>query len=154
MTFTCVSVVGAEAEALLPILHDAEEDDERIKAALRDPVCTTYAALLDGRPIGAAVVRWEGGETNEILYIAVVASERGKGFGKRLIAALLAELPAHGRALLVGTGNSSLANIAFYQKCGFRMFEVRRDFFSYIHPPLQESGIVMRDMIVLRYDLG
>lgn len=153
MTFICIPAAREEAEALLPILHDAEEDDERIKAALRDPVCTTYAALLAGEPIGAAVVRWEGGETNELLYLAVAASERGKGYGKRIISALQAELPAHGRALLVGTGNSSLDNIAFYQKCGFRMFEVRRDYFAYIQPPLQEDGIVMRDMIVLRFDL-
>ena len=32
------------------------------------------------------------------------------------------------------------------------MFEVRRDYFSYIQPPLQEHGIVMRDMLVLRYE--
>jgi hypothetical protein len=34
------------------------------------------------------------------------------------------------------------------------MFEVRRDYFAYIEPPLQERGIVMRDMLVLRYDLA
>ena len=28
---------GMAAEALLPVLNDAEEDDERIRAALRDP---------------------------------------------------------------------------------------------------------------------
>jgi hypothetical protein len=55
--------------------------------------------------------------------------------------------------LLVGTANSALDNIAFYQKCGFRMSAVKRDFFAYIQPPLREQGIEMRDMIVFSYEL-
>jgi len=53
--------------------------------------------------------------------------------------------------VLVGTANSSLENIAFYQKCGFRMDHVRRDYFVYVQPPVIQNGIVMRDMLVLRY---
>jgi len=59
-----------------------------------------------------------------------------------------------GHVLLVGTANAALENIAFYQKCGFRMFEIRRDYFAYIQPPISEHGIVLRDMLVLRYDLA
>ena len=153
MFFECIPMASDQSEILLPILHDAEEDDERIRAAFLDPACVAYAASVDGALVGAAVVRWEEGESSEILYIAVIASERGKGYGKQIIAALQAELPAHGRALLVGTANSSLENIAFYQKSGFRMFSVRRDYFVYIQPLLQEHGIITRDMIVFRYDL-
>lgn len=56
-----------------------------------------------------------------------------------------------GAALLVGTASAALDNIAFYQKCGFRMFEIRRDFFDYIQPPVYENGIRLLDMIVFRY---
>jgi len=154
MAFECKPVANGQAEMLLPILHDAEEDDARIQATLLDPACVAYAAYADSILVGAAVVYWEEGEASEILYIAVSAQERGKGYGKQIMAALRDELPAHGRALLVGTANSSLENILFYQRCGFRMFEVRRDYFAYIEPPLQERGIVMRDMLVLRYDLA
>jgi ribosomal protein S18 acetylase RimI-like enzyme len=150
VSFACVPVAADRAEELVPILHDAEEDDERIRAALRDPACRAYAALDGGEPIGAAVVRWA--EPSEILYIAVAPAVRGKGHGQRLVAALVAELPAHGRTLLVGTANCSLDNIAFYQKCGFRMFAVKRDYFAYIQPPMREYGIPMRDMIVFSYD--
>jgi GNAT superfamily N-acetyltransferase len=152
MTFRCIRVASEQAEMLMPILHDAEEADERIRASLRDPACAAYAAYFAEQLIGAAVVRWSEQEA-EILYIAVIALERGKGYGKRIIAALQAELPEHGRTLLVGTANCSLENIAFYQRCGFRMFAVRRDYFDYIQPPLQEHGIVMRDMIVFSYEL-
>ncbi|HVU67522.1 MAG TPA: GNAT family N-acetyltransferase [Ktedonobacteraceae bacterium] len=154
MALSCLHVTGEQAEALVSILHDAEEDDERIRAALRDPACLTYAAYVDAQLVGAAVVRWSEREAGEILYIAIQAAERGKGYGKQLIAVIQAELPEHGRTLLVGTANSSLENIAFYQRCGFRMFAVKRDYFAYIQPPLQEHGIVMRDMIVFSYELA
>lgn len=143
----------AETPALVPILHDAEEGDERILATLHDPACVAYAAHLDGQLIGAAVVRWSEDEESEIVYIAVVPEQRGQGYGKQIITALQIELSARGRqSLLVGTANSSLENIAFYQRCGFRMFEIRHDYFAYIQPPLQEHGIMIRDMLVLRYD--
>lgn len=153
MAVRCIPVPGSDAERLVPILHDAEEDDDRIRAALRHPACQAYAALLGDEPVGAAVVRWDDREPSEILYIAVSAGCRGTGVGRRIIAAVLAELPDHGPRLLVGTANSALDNIAFYQKCGFRMHAVKRDYFDYIQPPLRENGIVMRDMIVFDYDL-
>lgn len=139
---------------LLPMLLDAEEGEERIRAALLDQACTAYAAWLDGQLVGAAVVRWEEKDPSEILYIAVAAVLRGCGYGKQILQALQDELPSRGgRSLLVGTANASLENIAFYQKCGFRMYEIRRDYFAYIQPPVLEHGIQLRDMLVLRYDL-
>ncbi|QBD75784.1 GNAT family N-acetyltransferase [Ktedonosporobacter rubrisoli] len=148
-------VPNAEAEFLLPVLADAEEGEERIRATFSDPACAIYASRLDGRLVGAAVVSWPEHEPAEIIYIAVVPACRGRGYGKQIINFLLEELRRrHSGSLLVGTANSSLENIAFYQKCGFRMFEVRRDYFSYIQPPLAEHGIVLQDMLVFRYDLG
>src|SRR5215468_4819620 len=113
-----------------------------------------YASWLDGQLAGSAVVRWEEDEPSEIVYIAVAPDLRGYGYGKRIIHFLLEELRRRGgHALLVGTANAALDNIAFYQKCGFRMFEVRRDYFAYIQPPMAEHGIVLRDLLVFRYDL-
>jgi GNAT superfamily N-acetyltransferase len=153
MDVQCLPVSGTDAEKLVSILHDAEEDDERISRALRDPACQAYAAMAGDEPVGAAVVRWSDREPSEILYLAVAATRRGTGIGRQIVAAIQGELPAHGRTLLVGTANSALDNIAFYQKCGFRMYAVKRDYFDYIQPPLRDHGIVMRDMIVFGYDL-
>ncbi|GCE14557.1 GNAT family N-acetyltransferase [Tengunoibacter tsumagoiensis] len=152
--FITEQVPHPETAFLLPILSDAEEGEERIRAALLDPTCTAYAFWLDGRLAGAAVVRWEEDASGEIVYIAVAPDLRGRGYGKQIIHVLQEELRRRrGHSLLVGTANAALANIAFYQKCGFRMFEIRRDYFSYIQPPIAENGIVLRDMLVLRYDL-
>jgi hypothetical protein len=71
--------------------------------------------------------------------------------GRALVAAILSRLPEHGDELLVGTANCSLDNIAFYQKCGFRMHSVKRDYFRYVQPPQHENGIPMLDMIVFSY---
>ena len=154
MSLITQNIPNNETAFLLPMLLDADEDEERIRSALLDPACTSYATWLDGRLAGAAVVRWEEDKPGEIVYIAVAAALRGHGYGKQIIQALQNELRRRGgRSLLVGTANSSLENIAFYQKCGFRMFEIRRDYFAYIQPPIVEHGIQLRDMLVLRYDV-
>lgn len=154
MPLVTEQIPNDETTFLLPMLLDAEEGEERIRAALLNPTCTAYASWLDGQLVGAAVVRWEDDETSEILYIAVAADLRGRGYGKQIIQFLQEELgKRRGHSLLVGTANAALENIAFYQKCGFRMFEIRHDYFAYIQPPIAEHGIVLRDMLVLRYDL-
>ena len=154
MSLRIEAIPSHETTFLLPMLLDADEDEGRIRAVLLDPACTAYACWLDGQLAGAAVVRWEEKDPSEILYIEVAAALRGRGYGKQIIQALLDELPRRGgRSLLVGTANASLDNIAFYQKCGFRMYEIRRDYFAYIQPPVLEDGIQIRDMLVLRYDL-
>ncbi|MBL7252751.1 GNAT family N-acetyltransferase [Paractinoplanes lichenicola] len=139
----------AADDSLVALLHDAEEDDERIRAALRDPACQGYLAREGDEPVGAAVMRWT--DPPELLYLAVAATARRQGHGRRIVAALQAELPRHGTTMLVGTANCALDNIAFYQRCGFRMHSVKRDYFDYIDPPLTENGIPMLDMIVFSY---
>ncbi len=154
MTLKLEALPSHETLFLLPMLLDADEDEERIRGALLDPGCTAYASWLDGQLAGAAVVCWKENVPSEILYIEVAAALRGRGYGKQIIQALQDELPRRGgRSLLVGTANAALENIAFYQKCGFRMHEIRCDYFAYIQPPVFEHGIQLRDMLVFRYEL-
>jgi GNAT superfamily N-acetyltransferase len=147
-----LQAMSAEAiERLVPILQDADEGLERIRATLADARHTSYAALDGASLIGAAAMRWEA-EESEIIYIAVAPEWRGQGVGKAIIALLLEEARARGtRSVLVGTADASLENIAFYLKCGFRMDHVRHEYFSYIQPPISENGIPLRDMLVLRF---
>ncbi|GAA3304792.1 GNAT family N-acetyltransferase [Dactylosporangium vinaceum] len=142
--FELVVVASAETEPLIPVLRDAEEGDDRIRAVLRDPLSVAYAASSDGLLVGAAVVR-EG----EIVYIAIVEEHRRRGYGRQILDELKRANPG---GLVVGTANSSLDNIAFYQRCGFRMLRVERDYFAYIDPPIVEHGIPMLDMIVFSYE--
>jgi ribosomal protein S18 acetylase RimI-like enzyme len=146
-----VRVPPSDDEHLVAVLRDAEEDDQLVRAALRDPDNQSYAATMDGLVVGAAVVRWRRDADSEIVYIGVDEAHRGRGHGRRILAHLVDELPEHGHRLVVGTANSSLDNIAFYQRCGFRMDAVRRNHFAYVEPPVSEFGIPMLDMIVFSY---
>src|SRR5207248_11020713 len=89
-------IPNKETTFLLPMLLDAEEGEERIRTALLDPSCAAYAARLDNRLIGAAMVHWEEDKPSEILYIAVATALRGQGYGKQIIQALQNELYKHG----------------------------------------------------------
>ena len=147
-------VAPDEADSLVPILLDADEDEARVRRQVSDKHLTAYMALLDETMIGAALLRWQEDES-EIEYIAVAEHLRGHGYGKSMMAALVAEARRRGiRSLLIGTDNTAFATIAFYQKCGFRMDFVRRDYFSYIQPPIVNNGIPLRDMLMLRYALA
>lgn len=147
-------VESTDSELLVPLLSAAEEGDERIRAALGRESMRGYLALNEaGQVVGAAAMHWQNAES-EIVYIAVVDGQRGKGHGKAMIMGIIDEARRREtRSVIVGTANSSLDNIAFYQKCGFRMDSVRRDFFDYLPAPVFEHGIEVRDMIVLRLEI-
>ena len=147
----------ADTDALVRVLHDADEGDTRIRAALGNDVLNSYAVWESQELVGAAIVRWPDDaevDNSEIVLLAVAPARRGQSVGKWIIAALVDEARRRSvRVMQVGTGNVSLDNIAFYQKCGFRMSHVRRDYFYYIQPPLVVDGITLRDMIVFDYAL-
>jgi ribosomal protein S18 acetylase RimI-like enzyme len=146
-------IESRDTELLVPILHDAEEDDARIASAVVDRANTAYAVYVGDECVGAAVMHWQPDES-EILYIAVREADRGQGYGKELIAKLVEMARERStQALMVGTANTSIDNITFYQKCGFRMDSVRKDYFSYLPTPVYEHGIRMRDMVMLRREL-
>lgn len=99
-------------------------------------------------------MRWSS-EPCEIMELAVEEDRQGQGIGRQIIENLIVEARRRGKQrMLVGTGNSSIGNIVFYQKCGFRMDHVRRDYFWYHRVREMEEGIWTRDMLVFSYDLA
>ena len=137
---------------MIALLEDALTSEPMRRAMLADARLTSYAAYQDGKAVGAAVVRWD--DEAEIELLAVDKTHRGQGVGRAIVAATLEEARRRGvKRLLVGTGNFSLDNIAFYQKCGFRMSHVRRGWFDGVDPPEVWQGIKLRDMIVFDYDM-
>ena len=153
MTIVLVPLALPEALTLFLLLREADEDDERVRAALLAPTNIVYAAEDEGLVIGAAVIAWHPTEC-ELLLLAVAPHQRRHGNGRQIVAALVEDVRKRGTsAIIVGTGNSSLITIKLYQKCGFRMDSIRRDYFAYIQPPISENGIPLRDMLVLRMDV-
>jgi GNAT superfamily N-acetyltransferase len=93
--------------------------------------------------------------TLEIKNLAVKEKMQGKGYGKQLVNhAISFGKQLDYKTLLVGTGNSSVENLAFYQKAGFRFKSVIRDFFILNYKePIFENGLQCRDMIILDQEL-
>ena len=61
------------------------------------------------------------------------------------------------RSVVVGTASSGVRQLAFYQRCGFRVSHVERDFFTEAkgYPAdLTENGIPTRDMVWMDRSLG
>ena len=93
-------------------------------------------------------------EIMELKNIAVAESHQGRGMAKTLIGEVMGLAKALGAAQIeIGTGNSSLSQLALYQKCGFRMSHIDRDFFAGYPEPIYENGIRCIDMVRLRATL-
>jgi len=140
-------------EELIPLLLLAEESESALRWSLSNLVDTVYRMDSGERLLGAATVRWRD-DPSEIMELAIQPERQDQGLGKQMVAFLVEEAHRRGKQqLLVGTANAGIGQIAFYQKCGFRMDHIRQDYFWYYREPIYENGIQIRDMLVFRYDL-
>ncbi|SEN71032.1 Predicted N-acetyltransferase YhbS [Mesobacillus persicus] len=114
-----------------------------------------YVAEIDEEIIGVYVLLPTRPKTVELVNISVAGSQQGKGIGKKLILHAIEAAKGSGyKTVEIGTGNSSIGQLALYQKCGFRMVGVDIDFFVRHYPEeIVENGIMCRDMIRLAMDL-
>lgn len=89
----------------------------------------------------------------EIKNLAVDPVFQGKGLGRRLLEEAIARCRIQGaREVVIGTGNSSVSQLALYQKVGFQIVGIDKDFFTRNYTEtIVENGIVCRDMIRLSY---
>lgn len=111
----------------------------------------TVGATLDGEPIGVYVLLPKSGQMMELKNIAVRADWQGKGLGKILIGHALERAGDRGATSIeVGTGNTSIDQIAFYEKAGFKRRRVDEGFFLRNYDePIFENGMQCTDMVYL-----
>jgi ribosomal protein S18 acetylase RimI-like enzyme len=85
----------------------------------------------------------------EIMNLSIAEKFQGRGYGRALVLdAIRIARSSKMKKLHVGTGNSSITQIGFYQKCGFRITSVETDFFTKNYTDeIVENGIVCRDLI-------
>ncbi len=142
-----------ELEVLIPILLLAEHSERALRWGLANLVDAVYRMDSSDHLVGAATMKWRS-DPCEIMELAIAPEFQRQGLGKQFVAWLIQEARERGnKQMLVGTANSSISNIAFYQKCGFRMDSVRQDYFWYLPKPSYENGIQIQDMLVFRFDL-
>ncbi|GAF64765.1 putative acetyltransferase [Bacillus sp. TS-2] len=90
----------------------------------------------------------------EIKNIAVIPSYQGQGVGKYFLTMLEHFYKDKGAEYMhVGTANSSISNLAFYQRAGYRMREIRKGFFENYPNEIFENGIKAMDLIMFHKTL-
>jgi len=127
----------------------ADPSKTQIEGYIEGGLC--YVAWLQDSIIGAIALKEIHPDTLEIKNIAVNQAHQGKGFGKQLLefSTALAKL-ANYKKLRIGTGNSSIGQLALYQKVGFEIIALDKDFFLRNYTfPIIEHGITCKHMIIL-----
>ncbi|KRF55194.1 acetyltransferase [Bacillus sp. Soil768D1] len=136
----------------LPPMHLlllADPSRDLVDAYLEKGMC--FVAEIDEQIIGVYVLLEISPELIEIVNIAVVEQLHGRGIGKQLVMHAVHYAKSQGyKTIEIGTGNSGIGQLALYQKCGFRITGVDRDFFiiNYLEA-IYENGIQCLDMIRL-----
>lgn len=114
-----------------------------------------YVMERGGQIVGVYLLQAIQPDAIELVNIAVDENMQGQGLGKKLVNHAIRTSKNNGyRMLTVCTGNSSLGQLALYQKCGFRMVGIETDYFvKHYSEPIYENGIQCRDRIILQMDL-
>lgn len=136
----------------LPLLLIADESDHAVNSYIDEG--EMFSILYNDQLAGVILFTPVNEGILEIKNFAILPEFRGKGLGKAAINVVLSLYKKRKvKKILVGTANSSIDNIAFYQKAGFRMYEIKRDFFSEYTEPIYENGIRALDMVMFEREL-
>lgn len=145
--------LNAEEQPPLHLLLLADPSLSLVEAYLKRGQC--FVAEVENCIIGVYVLLQTRPETVELVNIAVDENQQSKGIGKQLVYHAIQNARLLGaKTIEVGTGNSSVGQLALYQKCGFRITGIDRDFFiRHYTEEIVENGIKVVDMIRLTLDI-
>jgi ribosomal protein S18 acetylase RimI-like enzyme len=140
---------GPERDAYLPLLLLADDSEQQVRGYMQQGLL--FVAEDGDRDVGIVLaIATEPGEV-ELKAVAVDPTSHNQGIGKRMLAVVLPALRKQGLdRVILGPGNSGIGQIAFYQKAGFRLWRIEREFFSPErgYPAgLEENGIRLRDLV-------
>ncbi len=146
MSLLIQEVPATDAPLELLLLADPSEDN--IRSYLPGSKC--FVIACDAVVVGACVVQPRGADTYELMSIAVDPARQKSGYGTALLKWVIDYYRNAGaRWLEVGTGTFGY-QLAFYQRQGFRVTSIDRDFFVRNYPePIFEDGIQLIDMLRL-----
>ncbi|MDZ5710798.1 GNAT family N-acetyltransferase [Jeotgalibacillus haloalkalitolerans] len=134
----------------LLLLADDSEDAVRSYIDYGD----LYVIHIENQIVGVMLLIPLSEDTVELKNIALSGNQRGKGIGKEAIEAAVKLYKDNGFCTMnVGTANSSIENLAFYQKAGFRMYTIIKDYFADYDPPVYEHGIRALDLVMFEREL-
>lgn len=141
-----------DRSSYLKYLLLADESEKVVNTYINDG--EMYAILLEETVAGEVLFTFHPDYVVELKNIAIASSSRGKGLGKLVVQEAFEIYKRRGMSkMIVGTANSSIGNLAFYQKAGFRMADIKKDFFKKYPEPIFEDGIRALDMVMFEKNL-
>ncbi|WP_335869810.1 GNAT family N-acetyltransferase [Bacillus sp. 2205SS5-2] len=137
----------------MDLLLTADPSRMKVKEYLDRGDC--YVMVCRNEIIGVYMLLATGPETIELVNVAVSENKQGKGIGKQLILHAIQKSTEVGfNKIEIGTGNSSIGQLALYQKCGFRITGVEANYFvNHYEEKIFENGIWCRDRVQLSLEL-
>ncbi|MEM6806476.1 MAG: GNAT family N-acetyltransferase [Bacteroidota bacterium] len=146
-----IKVVKKEKESEIPfeLLLLADPSLELLKTYLKQG--SLFQAEIGQEIVGVVLLLEINLATLEVKNIAVAESHQGKGLGKELLKFSEAHAIKEGYSVLrIATGNSSIGQLALYQKMGFEISDIQKGFFTRNYQdPIWEHGIQCKHLLVL-----
>ncbi|WP_066172287.1 GNAT family N-acetyltransferase [Bacillus marinisedimentorum] len=131
------------------LLFEADPSEEMVRSYIKRS--EVFTAKSGEEICGVLAVMEIKPATWELMNVAVKEGWKNKGIGKQLVKKAIDVAKNRGAATLeLGTGNSSIGQLALYQKCGFRITGIDSGFFQRRYKePIVENGIQCVDMVRL-----
>ncbi len=148
-----IKPIANKEEIPFDLLELADPSRSQINSYLNKGFC--FIGCVESKTVGVLVLNKISSTVIEIKNIAVKDTEQGKGFGKALLKyseKISQELGFE--KLIIGTGNSSIGQLALYQKEGFEIDRIEKNFFlNNYTKPIFENGIQCKHMVILEKKL-
>jgi ribosomal protein S18 acetylase RimI-like enzyme len=143
---------GDARERFLPLLLLADESEKQVRSYMQQGDLYAFGSgneIDDAAGVVLAIP--VDRDTVELKAVAVARPLQRRGIGKQMLRMVLDGIRERGvKRVIVGTANAGIDQLAYYQKLGFRLLRIERDFFSPERgypETMVDNGIRLRDMV-------
>lgn len=152
-TIVAIDVQTGITAELRALLLEADPDWSQVQDYLSHAI--VFGIADEGRWIAEICLLPMDAHHFEIKNLSVQSVYQGRGLAKALIQHVIDIATEQGAVgIWVKTGNSSLDQLALYQKFGFRMHHIEKDVFLNYSEMIFENGIRCLDQVVLLLQLN
>lgn len=133
----------------------ADETKEAIEKYIYDSDIYTVFENDNLNPAGVFALFKLNNEQIEIKNISVLELYQRKGIGSYMLKKIK-EISGEEsyKEIIVGTSESGINQIQFYERSGFKKYDIKKGFFvkNYANPII-ENEIMLRDMVMLKWSI-
>lgn len=135
------------------LLLDADPSRFLVDCYLKEGLL--FEVIADNQCIATLVLVSLPHSILEIKNLSVHPLHRKKGVAQSILSFTIDYAKQHHfKGIEIGTGSTSFEQLYLYQKMGFRVSSIEKDFFTrYYKEPIIENKLVLKDMIRLQFQI-